>query len=64
MSFPNIPNISPTIAITREDAINLLLTSIAMEELGLSHIFDAEGGKNSVRARHAHRCKRSAGSHD
>ncbi|MBY0050815.1 hypothetical protein H7K32_03795 [Brevibacillus agri] len=45
MSFPNIPNISPTIAITREDAINLLLTSIAMEELGLSHILDAEGEK-------------------
>ncbi|MGF9799664.1 BclA C-terminal domain-containing protein [Brevibacillus agri] len=45
MSFPNIPNISSTIAITREDAINLLLTSIAMEELGLSHILDAEGEK-------------------
>ncbi|WP_246005743.1 collagen-like triple helix repeat-containing protein, partial [Brevibacillus gelatini] len=45
MSFPKIPNISPTMTITREDAINLLLTSIAMEELGLSHILNAEGEK-------------------
>lgn len=27
MSFPNIPNISPTITVTREEAINLLLSS-------------------------------------
>ena len=45
MSQPNIPNISPDITITREDAINLVITSIAMEELGLSHIINAEGEK-------------------
>lgn len=45
MSYPNIPNISPTITITRDDAINLLLSSIAMEEIGLSHILNAEGEK-------------------
>ncbi|MZQ87245.1 hypothetical protein GQF01_34530 [Paenibacillus sp. 5J-6] len=45
MSQANIPNISPTITVTREDAINLLLSSIAMEELGLSHILNAEGEK-------------------
>lgn len=45
MSLPNIPNITPSITINREDAINLLIASIAMEELGLSHIINAEGEK-------------------
>ncbi|SDZ39536.1 hypothetical protein SAMN05444416_1481, partial [Thermoactinomyces sp. DSM 45892] len=31
MSQANIPNISPNINITREDAVNLLLSSIALE---------------------------------
>ena len=45
MSLPNIPNITPNISIDREDAINLLLASVAMEEIGLSHILNAEGEK-------------------
>ncbi|WP_257145461.1 hypothetical protein, partial [Bacillus cereus] len=45
MSLPNIPNITPVITVTSEEAKNLLLSSIAMEEIGLSHILNAEGEK-------------------
>jgi len=45
MSQPNLPNITPNITINRTDVINLLLASIAMEELSLAHILNAEGEK-------------------
>lgn len=45
MSFPNIPQITPTISINRAQVTNLLLASIALEELGLAHILNAEGEK-------------------
>lgn len=45
MSQPNIPNITPVITISRNDVINLLLASIALEELGLAHIINAEAEK-------------------
>ncbi|WP_242266528.1 MULTISPECIES: hypothetical protein [unclassified Bacillus cereus group] len=45
MSLPNLPDITPNISLTREEVINLLLSSIAMEEMGLSHILSAEGEK-------------------
>jgi hypothetical protein len=45
MSNPNLPQLTPRIALTRDDAINMLLSSIAMEELALAHILNAEGEK-------------------
>lgn len=45
MSLPTIPDIQPKIKLKRQDMIHLLLSSIAMEELSLSHILNAEGEK-------------------
>lgn len=45
MSMPNIPNITPIISLDSCETINLLLSSIALEEIGLSHILNAEGEK-------------------
>ena len=45
MSQPGIPDISPTITIERDQVLTLLLASIAVEEMGLAHILNAEGEK-------------------
>ncbi|KKC47412.1 MULTISPECIES: hypothetical protein [Paenibacillus] len=45
MSMPNVPNIRPDIQLKRHDVLNLLLSSIALEEMGLSNIINAEGEK-------------------
>lgn len=45
MSLPNIPDILPDIDLSREDVQHLLLASIAMEEIALSQILNAEGEK-------------------
>lgn len=43
MSMPDFPPIS--VDLTREKALDMILASIAMEELALSHIINAEGEK-------------------
>lgn len=45
MGMPNIPDIKPVIDISFEETIKLLLSSIAMEELSLAHIMNAEAEK-------------------
>lgn len=45
MSLPTIPNITPQVTLNRCESINLLLSSVALEEIGLSHILNAEGEK-------------------
>lgn len=67
MSFPNIPDINPHINIKFEDAINLLLTSIAMEEVSLSKLMDAETNKILCvlnNCMHADCCKHNDCRHD
>ncbi|WP_020616847.1 hypothetical protein [Paenibacillus daejeonensis] len=45
MSQANIPNITPTITVTREQSATMLLSSIALEEMALAHIMNAEAEK-------------------
>lgn len=45
MSYPTIPDVNPRIDICEKDVINLLLASIAFEELGMAHLINAEAEK-------------------
>lgn len=45
MGLPTIPNIKPEIRLDQEESATLLLISIALEELSLAHILNAEGEK-------------------
>ena len=45
MSMPNIPNLNPQISVSRDDAVNIILSSIGMEELSLAHLRNAEAEK-------------------
>ncbi|MGE5371002.1 MAG: hypothetical protein ACM3QZ_03330 [Solirubrobacterales bacterium] len=62
MSFPSIPRITPCISLNRTQVVDLLLSSIALEEMGLAHIINAEGEKlQTVLANF--QCKGEPGSH-
>lgn len=43
--MPNIPDIKPEICLCYEDVINLLLSSIALQEIALSNIINSESEK-------------------
>lgn len=45
MSNPNIPNITPLISISTAQIVPLLLASVALEELALAHLLNAEAEK-------------------
>lgn len=45
MSMPSIPDMNPNVGIDIDDSINMIISSIAMEEMGLSHIINAEAEK-------------------
>jgi hypothetical protein len=48
MSFPNVPTISPVNSLNREAVRNLLLVSIALEELSSAHLLNAEAEKLQI----------------
>ncbi len=45
MSMPNVPDINPSVSLTRDDALNVILSSIGMEELSMAHLVNAEAEK-------------------
>ncbi len=45
MSMPNIPDLDPNVTISRDDALNVILSSIGMEELSMAHLVNAEAEK-------------------
>lgn len=45
LSMPNIPDITPNICLCHEDVINLLLSSVALQEIALSNVINAESEK-------------------
>ena len=45
MSMPSIPDLNPQVSIDRDDALNVILSSIGMEELSMAHIINAEAEK-------------------
>ncbi|MFI3206474.1 MAG: hypothetical protein R3Y33_04440 [Clostridia bacterium] len=45
MSMPSIPDLNPNLSVQRDDALNIILSSIGMEELSMAHLLNAEAEK-------------------
>lgn len=45
MSMPQVPDLTPLLTLTRDDAINLILVSSGLQELSLAHLLNAEAEK-------------------
>ncbi len=45
MSMPTVPDVDPKITISTLDALNIVIASVGLEEIALSHILNAEGEK-------------------
>ncbi len=56
MAMPKIPDMTPKIELCRSDTIDILLASIALQEMGLSHVINAEGEKLQEFIRYANQC--------
>lgn len=54
MGMPNIPDIKPRIEVKVEETVALLLASVALEELSLAHIMNAEAEKIQEVVKTAH----------
>ncbi|SET70441.1 hypothetical protein SAMN05660297_03212 [Natronincola peptidivorans] len=57
MGMPEIPDMKPKIDLKKEDMINMLLASIALEEMSLAHILNAEGEKIQCITDDKRKCK-------
>ena len=45
MSMPEFPDVDIDVSLTKDQSVNLLLASIAFEELGLAHLINSEAEK-------------------
>lgn len=45
MSQPTIPNITPSISLSMDQTIAMLLSSMALEEMAMAHLLNAEAEK-------------------
>lgn len=43
--MPSIPSLTPNVNLNRDDALNVILASIGIEELSLAHLVNAEAEK-------------------